>query len=132
MRPVPTTDSSPRQCSKVGCALPAASTLTYVYSEQTVVVGPLVAEPEPHVYDLCADHTARLTAPRGWQVMRLQIDLDDPTGSVADIAALADAVRDQKAAGPAGNRSTSPAARGAAQAAGTAPRLRLVSGDQEG
>ena len=61
----------------MGCSQPAASTLTYVYAEQTVVVGPLSTESEPHVYDLCASHTARLTAPRRWQVMRLAIDLDD-------------------------------------------------------
>lgn len=107
----------------MGCSQPAASTLTYVYGEQTVVVGPLATESEPHVYDLCADHTSRLTAPRGWQVMRLSIDLDDPTGSVADIAALADAVRDQKA-----GRAPEPEQSGTLP---RPPRLRLVSGDDD-
>lgn len=123
---MPTSDPSPRLCSKVGCAQPAASTLTYVYAEQTVVVGPLVAEAEPHVYDLCAEHTARLTAPRGWQVMRLQIDLEDPTGAVADIGALAEAVRDhrERPAGAPGDGAEGDRRQG--------PRLRLVSGDHDG
>ncbi len=116
----------------MGCAQPAASTLTYVYAEQTVVVGPLVAELEPHVYDLCAEHTARLTAPRGWQVMRLQVDLDDPTGAVADIGALADAVRDHRDARGADEQAgrPDPASRRGDGADG--PRLRLVSGGDDG
>ncbi|OLT24504.1 hypothetical protein BJF82_06930 [Kytococcus sp. CUA-901] len=120
---MPTQEPSPRHCSKVGCSQPAVSTLTYVYAEQTVVVGPLATESEPHVYDLCASHTARLTAPRGWQVMRLAIDLDDPTGSVADIGALADAVRDQRA-----GRDQGPEQSGDWPGP---PRLRLVSGGDD-
>ena len=72
----------------------AVATLTYVHADQTVVVGPLATYAEPHTYDLCADHTARLTAPRGWDVVRMAIDLaaaDAPTGD--DLRALADAVR---------------------------------------
>lgn len=64
-----TQETSSRLCSKPGCAEPAACTLTYVYADQTVVVGPLGVEAEPHGYDLCAEHTERLTAPRGWQVV---------------------------------------------------------------
>ena len=26
---------------------------------------------EPHSYDLCSEHAGRLTAPRGWEVVRL-------------------------------------------------------------
>lgn len=35
------------------------------------MLGPLVAEADPHSYDLCAEHTESLTVPRGWQVVRL-------------------------------------------------------------
>ena len=45
-------------------------------------------------YDLCEFHAERLTVPRGWEVVRHEIDLDDagPTGD--DLLALADAVRE--------------------------------------
>ena len=59
-----------RQCSKTACVRPAYATLTYVYAEQTAVLGPLATYAEPHSYDLCDDHAKRLTAPRGWDVVR--------------------------------------------------------------
>ena len=83
-----------RRCSRSGCAQPAAATLTYVYAESTAVVGPLATYSEPHSYDLCEFHAERLTVPRGWEVVRHEIDADDagPTGD--DLLALADAVRE--------------------------------------
>jgi hypothetical protein len=48
---------------------------------------------EPHTYDLCAAHAARLTAPRGWEVVRLD-GADLPAPSHDDLEALADAVRE--------------------------------------
>ena len=68
-----------RQCSRAACARPAAGTLTYVYSDSTVVLGPLATYAEPHAYDLCDDHADRLTAPRGWDVVRLPIDYTEVT-----------------------------------------------------
>lgn len=59
-----------RLCSKVACGRPAVSTLTYVYADSMAVLGPLSQRPEPHSYDLCAHHSERLSAPRGWQVVR--------------------------------------------------------------
>ncbi|MFQ1001616.1 DUF3499 domain-containing protein [Modestobacter sp. SSW1-42] len=83
-----------RRCSRSGCAQPAAATLTYVYAESTAVVGPLATYSEPHSYDLCEFHAERLTVPRGWEVVRHEIDAEDagPTGD--DLLALADAVRE--------------------------------------
>jgi hypothetical protein len=83
-----------RRCSRSGCAQPAAATLTYVYAESTAVVGPLATFSEPHSYDLCEFHAERLTVPRGWEVVRHEIDVEDsgPTGD--DLLALADAVRE--------------------------------------
>lgn len=46
-------------------------TLTYAYAESTVVIGPLATRVEPHAYDLCSFHAQRLTAPQGWEVLRL-------------------------------------------------------------
>lgn len=70
------------------------ATLTYVYAESTAVLGPLSVAVEPHSYDLCDDHSRRLTAPRGWEVVRLDL-AGNPTASRAhdDLEALAAAVR---------------------------------------
>jgi hypothetical protein len=58
------------------------------------VLGPLATFAEPHCYDLCAQHAERLTAPRGWEVVRLAPD-NEPVGpSHDDLLALADAVRE--------------------------------------
>ncbi|MGH3371502.1 MAG: DUF3499 domain-containing protein [Nocardioidaceae bacterium] len=70
------------------------ATLTYVYSDQTAVLGPLATFAEPHAYDLCEAHSERLSAPRGWEVMRLAPDLDALGPSSDDLLALADAVRE--------------------------------------
>lgn len=70
------------------------ATLTYVYSDSTAVLGPLAQLAEPHSYDLCAEHAQRLTAPRGWEVVRVAPEFV-PTGpSPDDLVALADAVRE--------------------------------------
>jgi hypothetical protein len=68
--------------------------LTYVYSDQTAVLGPLATYAEPHAYDLCEAHSERLSAPRGWEIMRLAPDPDALGPSSDDLLALADAVRE--------------------------------------
>jgi hypothetical protein len=69
-------------------------TLTYVYADQTAVLGPLSTYAEPHAYDLCDVHGERLSAPRGWEVVRLAFDPGDRGPSEDDLLALADAVRE--------------------------------------
>jgi hypothetical protein len=59
-----------RSCSKVGCAQIASVTLTYVYDDRMVVVGPLSPIADPHALDLCPRHEARLVAPNGWLLTR--------------------------------------------------------------
>ena len=59
-----------RQCSKVACSQEAIATLTYVYADSMAVLGPLSTAAEPHSYDLCDRHAERLSAPKGWQVVR--------------------------------------------------------------
>jgi len=54
----------------VNCAEEAVSTLTYVYADSMVVLGPLSEKAEPHSYDLCERHAERLSAPQGWTVLR--------------------------------------------------------------
>jgi hypothetical protein len=69
------------------------ATLTYVYSDSTAVVGPLATSAEPHSYDLCERHAVRLTAPRGWEVVRYEGDFPSEP-SADDLTALAEAVRE--------------------------------------
>ena len=60
-----------RHCSRQTCTRDAVCTLTYVYADSTAVIGVLSARSEPHAYDLCGFHADRMTAPRGWRVVRL-------------------------------------------------------------
>jgi hypothetical protein len=84
-----------RRCSRPGCKQDAVYTLTYVYRDSTAVVGPLAAYTEPHCYDLCDSHAGRLTAPLGWDVVRLPVRADESLPTQADdLEALADAVRE--------------------------------------
>ncbi|MCL2464130.1 MAG: DUF3499 domain-containing protein [Micrococcales bacterium] len=85
---------SARLCSHSACGHPAVATLTYVYADSTAVLGPLSTYAEPHSYDLCAEHAARLTAPRGWEVVRLLPEFEPQAPSHDDLLALADAVRE--------------------------------------
>ncbi|WP_098469346.1 DUF3499 domain-containing protein [Serinibacter salmoneus] len=83
-----------RQCTRATCVNPAVATLTYVYADSTAVLGPLATHAEPHSYDLCAEHAERLTVPRGWDVVRLAVDLTPSPPSTDDLVALAEAVRE--------------------------------------
>lgn len=86
--------SPSRRCSRAACGRPAVATLTYVYADQTAVLGPLALHAEPHAYDLCEQHSERLSAPRGWEVLRLAPDPSRVGPSSDDLLALADAVRE--------------------------------------
>ena len=83
---------NPRCCSRPACKQPPVYTLTYVYRDSTAVLGPLAAYVEPHCYDLCEKHAARLVVPRGWDVVRLP---KDPAQERADdLELLANIVRE--------------------------------------
>src|SRR6516165_11102898 len=83
----------PRRCCRPGCPHYAVATLTFVYSDSTAVVGPLATVSEPHSWDLCVGHASRITAPRGWELVRhsgpLATNPDED-----DLIALAEAVRE--------------------------------------
>lgn len=83
-----------RRCSRTACNRAAVVTLTYVYADSTAVLGPLATYAEPHCYDLCEVHGERLTAPRGWEILRLAPDPSMLGPSSDDLEALADAVRE--------------------------------------
>jgi len=69
-------------------------TLTYVYSDSIAVLGPLATYSEPHAYDLCEIHGAKLTVPNGWQVIRREINSGETGPSDEDLMAIANAVRE--------------------------------------
>ena len=64
-----------------------------MYSDSTAVVGPLATVAEPHSWDLCGAHAGRITAPRGWEMVRYARPLPDSPDE-DDLSALADAVRE--------------------------------------
>jgi hypothetical protein len=101
-------------------------TLTYVYADQTAVLGPLATYAEPHAYDLCEVHSERLSAPRGWEVLRLAADPAAQGPSGDDLLALADAVRE--AARPAPQPRVAPAAETGRETARRG-HLRVLSSD---
>ena len=83
----------PRRCCRPGCPHYAVATLTFVYSDSTAVVGPLATVSEPHSWDLCVVHAGRITAPRGWELVRHAGPLPSHPDE-DDLIALADAVRE--------------------------------------
>jgi hypothetical protein len=85
--------SPSRRCSRTACTRTAVATLTYVYADSMAVVGPLAAYVEPHSFDLCTEHADRLTAPLGWEMVRLPTESEERTPSGDDLEALANAVR---------------------------------------
>lgn len=68
--------------------------MTYVYADSTAVLGPLATFAEPHCYDLCLMHSERLTAPRGWEIVRITPDPEALRPTSDDLEALANAVRE--------------------------------------
>lgn len=89
-----------RACSRVSCRSIATMTLTYIYADSTAVLGPLATFAEPHSYDLCDKHSARLTVPNGWEVIRHVADSNAAGPSDDDLMAIADAVREAASAHP--------------------------------
>ncbi len=91
----------PRRCCRPGCPHYAVATLTFVYSDSTAVVGPLATVSEPHSWDLCVSHAGRITAPRGWELVRHAGKLPSHPDE-DDLIALAEAVREGREAPMAG------------------------------
>lgn len=83
-----------RRCCRPGCKNSAVATLTYVYSDSTAVVGPLATVDEPHSWDLCETHASRITAPKGWELVRYEGGFSSSTPDEDDLTALAEAVRE--------------------------------------
>lgn len=65
-----------------------------MYSDSTAVVGPLATVAEPHSWDLCETHGSRITAPKGWELVRYEGAFSSGTPDDDDLTALAEAVRE--------------------------------------
>ncbi|OYN92163.1 hypothetical protein CGZ91_01240 [Parenemella sanctibonifatiensis] len=87
------TPVSARRCSKTACGQRAVATLTYVYADSLVVLGPLATVAEPGSYDLCQQHSQGMSVPKGWEVIRLPEPDVTPEPDHDDLLALAEAVR---------------------------------------
>lgn len=114
------------------------ATLTYVYADSTAVLGPLATHAEPHSYDLCAEHAERLTAPRGWEVVRLAPELIPAGPTPDDLVALAEAVREASRSRPAPpapaprpRDEPHPVTAAPAPAAGRRGHLRVLRGEED-
>ena len=58
------------------------------------MLGPLATFSEPHAYDLCDQHSLRMSAPVGWTVIKPEPDAAPVGPSNDDLMAIADAVRE--------------------------------------
>jgi hypothetical protein len=50
------------------CSETAEATLSYDYGRGTAWIERLAAERDPHAYDLCPRHAARVSVPHGWRL----------------------------------------------------------------
>lgn len=66
-------------CSRPACQRQPVATLTYDYAARVATVDDL-APAHPMQYDLCAEHTDRLSVPNGWELVDRRVarvvDLD--------------------------------------------------------
>ena len=67
--------------------------MTSVYADSSIVIGPLAPAHEPGCYDLCEPHATAMTAPRGWEIVRLPGAYGPLPASDDDLEALANAIR---------------------------------------
>ena len=56
-------------CSRQTCRREAAVTPHLSFADSTATIDELSEFRDPHAYDLCDEHAARLTAPQGWHVV---------------------------------------------------------------
>lgn len=68
VQPLMARPATSRQCSRTGCSERASATMAYDYARSLVWIGELTRERDPHDYDLCARHAARVSVPSGWHL----------------------------------------------------------------
>ena len=75
--------ASERQCTRTGGSERAECTLTYDYGQSHAWIGELLLERDPHTYDMCARHAARLSVPSGWHLDNRRVTIGLAAYSVA-------------------------------------------------
>ncbi|MEJ6720465.1 DUF3499 family protein [Ilumatobacter sp.] len=75
--------ASERQCTRTGCSERAECMLTYDYGQSHAWIEELLFERDPHTYDMCARHAARLSVPSGWHLDDRRVTISLPVYSVA-------------------------------------------------
>jgi hypothetical protein len=58
-----------RICRRNACPSPASASLTFRYDTAQAWLQDLLPSPNPQQWDLCPDHAAALTVPRGWELV---------------------------------------------------------------
>ncbi len=81
-----------RLCVKPGCNKKAVASFTYMYSELSIVIGPLPQMPEPDAYEICEEHARNFVAPKKWTVIRLQTQMDNVAPKKEELDLLAQAI----------------------------------------
>ena len=71
-----------RHCSRTGCSEAATASLTYDYGHAMAWLDLLHPERDPHAYDLCDRHAARLSPPHGWQLRDRRL-VESPVSLIA-------------------------------------------------
>jgi hypothetical protein len=65
--------SSVRQCSRVGCKSPAVAEMEFEYLSRRVWITELQPDPEPSCHHLCAVHLGRFAPPKLWETHDLRM-----------------------------------------------------------
>ena len=66
------------------CDAEPVATVTLRYAEREVAIGPLLAERDRNLLDLCRDHVERMTPPVGWTVQDSRVvTLPDAASALA-------------------------------------------------
>lgn len=86
-----------RVCSRPGCSEPATVTFTFEPAELVLWIGDLAEDATAPGHDLCAEHAARLSPPRGWSVSDVRDEVPDLPGLDAQSPMLARAFRSARA-----------------------------------
>lgn len=93
------------------------------------MLGPLASSAEPHTYDMCEEHLRNLTVPKGWDVVRLEVNYEVNSPSDDDLMELAEAVKE--AARPRQKQQSSFTAFAPEQPKPAERRFEVVSGEVE-
>lgn len=103
-----------RACQRNDCPAPARAGVELDHPGQVATLVDLPRERDPRRMELCADHAATMTVPRGWTRRDERIDVDDtpPSGPVTVTELRSEATRAALAAALGGRDASSASAAG--------------------